>query len=58
MASGSAEAVVTEQIRLLNEGDVAGSAATFAEECLNHGIQAGPARVCSRWSNRRANTSR
>jgi predicted ester cyclase len=37
MGSSAAETVVTEQIRLLNEGDTAGSAATFADHVLNHG---------------------
>ena len=31
--------MVAEQVRLLNEGDVAGSAALFAPEALNHGIR-------------------
>jgi len=39
MGSTEAEAVVKEQIRLLNEGDTAGSAANFAEPALNHGVE-------------------
>jgi predicted ester cyclase len=45
MVNPTAEAVVTEQIRLLNEGDVTGSAATFADESLNHGMQVTPDRI-------------
>ena len=39
VGSLEAESVVLEQVRLFNEGDVAGSAATFAPESLNHGVQ-------------------
>jgi predicted ester cyclase len=39
VGSQAAETVVTEQVRLLNEGDVAGSAASFADEVLNHGTR-------------------
>jgi predicted ester cyclase len=45
MVNPAAEAVVREQIRLLNEGDVTGSAATFADESLNHGARVTPDRV-------------
>jgi predicted ester cyclase len=39
MGSPGAEAVVADQIRYLNAGDVAASAGTFAEEALNHGMR-------------------
>ena len=45
MGSPEAEAVVLEQVRLLNEGDVAGSAATFADPAINHGMQVSRERI-------------
>jgi predicted ester cyclase len=45
MPSPDAEATVVTQVRLLNEGDVAGSAATFAAESRNHGMQVTRAQV-------------
>ena len=45
MVNPTVEAVVTEHIHLLNEGEVTGSAATFADESLNHGNQVTPDRI-------------
>jgi predicted ester cyclase len=38
MAASESESIVRDQVRLLNEGDAAGSAATFADPSLNHGM--------------------
>ena len=45
MAHPTAEEVVREQLRRFDEGDVAGSAALFADESLNHGMTVSPALV-------------